>query len=126
MSAWFAVALGGALGSLGRYAAMSALGRWLGTEFPYGTLAVNVVGSFAMGLLMGLGALVRQPSAEVRAFLAVGVLGGFTTFSTFSSDVSVLMERGDLAAAAVYIGASVIASVGALFVGLWLVRTLAA
>lgn len=121
-----AVAAGGALGSVMRYLVAIALGQWLGPGFPWGTLAVNVAGSFAMGLLVEAGALVWQPAPELRALLAVGLLGGFTTFSTFSLDVAVLAERGDTAAAIAYMVVSVATSVAALFGGLHLVRALAA
>ena len=126
MTALLAVALGGAIGSVGRYLAGIAIGQWLGTALPYGTLAVNVLGGFLMGVVAGLGAFAWQPPAELRAFLATGILGGFTTFSTFSLEAGLMIERGDFAAAAVYILGSVVFSVGALFAGLWLVRTVAA
>ncbi len=117
-----AVAAGGALGAVLRYVTMSAVGHWLGAGFPWGTLLVNVAGSFAMGLLVELSALAWSPSPELRALLTVGVLGGFTTFSTFSLDVAYLVERQQALAAAVYAAASVALSVGALFMGLFLVR----
>lgn len=117
-----AVAVGGAAGSVGRYVVMSAVGQWLGSGFPWGTLLVNVLGSFIMGVLVELSALAWSPSPEIRALLVVGVLGGFTTFSTFSLDVGYLIERHQTAAAAVYAIASVALSVGALFLGLALMR----
>jgi len=117
-----AVAAGAALGAVGRYVAVGLVAQWLGHGFPYGTLAVNVVGSFAMGLIVELGALAWQPSPELRAFLAVGVLGAFTTFSTFSLDAVLLYQRGELAAAALYIAASVVLSIGAFFAALHLCR----
>lgn len=126
MSAWVAVALGGALGSVARHLAMAAVARWLGPAFPWGTLAVNVLGSFAMGAIVGLAEAAWRPSPELRAFLSVGVLGGFTTFSTFSLDAAALLERGEAGLAAAYVGASVLASVGALFAGLFMMRALAA
>jgi len=118
------VALGGAVGAVGRYLVMTAFGRWLGLGFPYGTLAVNVIGSFALGALVGLGALVWQPSAEARSFLVVGLLGAFTTFSTFSLDVVTLYERGAHMAAGSYVLLSILLSVAALFAGLDLARGL--
>ncbi|GAB4377636.1 MAG: hypothetical protein Kow00114_41940 [Kiloniellaceae bacterium] len=119
-----AVAAGGALGAVGRYLVVGQVAQWLGHGFPYGTLAVNVVGSFAMGLLVELGALAWQPSPELRAFIAVGFLGAFTTFSTFSMETVLLYERGALVACAAYIVASVVLSVGAFVAGLALVRGL--
>jgi len=110
-----AVALGGALGSLARYLTMIGAGYWLGAEFPWGTLAVNVVGSAVMGGVIEGSALRFTLSPEWRAFIAVGVLGGFTTFSAFSMDVAVLVERGQLASAGLYILGSVALSLAALF-----------
>jgi len=122
MKTILAVALGGAAGSVGRYLAVLAVGRWLGTDFPFGTLLVNVLGSFAMGVLAELGNAVWQPSPEMRSLLTVGVLGGFTTFSTFSLDAALLIKRGDMGLAAVYILASVLLAVGGLFAGLQATR----
>ncbi|WP_158044296.1 fluoride efflux transporter CrcB [Skermanella pratensis] len=117
-----AVAAGGAAGSAARFVVMSAIGHWLGTAFPYGTLVVNVAGSFVMGVLVELSALAWNPSPELKALLTVGVLGGFTTFSTFSLDAAILMQRGELAASAAYMVVSVLFSVGGLFAGLFLIR----
>ncbi|HSV28013.1 MAG TPA: fluoride efflux transporter CrcB [Candidatus Omnitrophota bacterium] len=116
------VAAGGALGSVARYLSMVALGAWAGTGFPWGTLFVNIVGSAVMGVLAELGALAWQPSPDLKVFLTVGILGGFTTFSTFSLDVALLVERHDWAVAALYMGLSVALSVGALFAAMAAVR----
>jgi CrcB protein len=116
------VAIGGALGSVARYLAMIGAGAWLGTSFPWGTLTVNVVGSAIMGLIIEGSALRWNIGPEWRAFLTVGILGGFTTFSTFSLDVAVLIERHELLSAALYIFVSVLASVGALFGVMYLLR----
>ena len=118
------VAAGGALGSAARYLVNVAAGRLLGPEFPWGTLAVNVAGSFVMGLLIALMALKMQVSQEVRAFLTTGVLGGFTTFSAFSLDFALLVERRETGLAALYVIASVGLSLAAIFAGLKLGRTL--
>jgi CrcB protein len=117
-----AVAAGGALGAVGRYAAVGLVAQWLGHGFPYGTLAVNVVGSFAMGLIVELGALAWQPSPELRAFLAVGLLGAFTTFSTFSLEAVLLYQRGEFLAAALYVAGSVVLSIAAFVAALHLCR----
>lgn len=120
---WLYVALGGAGGAVSRYAVMSVLGRWLGFGFPYGTLAVNVLGSFAMGVLVALLARYLPPAQnEIRALIAVGFLGAFTTFSTFSLDVVTLYERGQWGVALFYVGLSVVACVMALMAGLYLFR----
>ena len=118
-----AVAAGGAVGAVGRYLVVSAVGHIFGTGFPLGTIVVNVVGSFVLGALIEALALVWSPSPELRAMIVVGVLGAFTTFSTFSMDVVLLYERGALGQAALYIGASVVLSIGAFFLGLSLLRS---
>ncbi len=117
------VALGGALGSVARYLVNVASSRVFGMGFPWGTLTVNVVGGFAMGLLAALLAL-KGGSQEARVFLMTGVLGGFTTFSAFSLDAVALWERGAAGLAAGYVAASVALSIGALFGGLALGRAL--
>jgi CrcB protein len=122
MSQIVAVALGGAIGSVGRYLLAGWVGRQLGAEFPWGTLAVNVIGGLAMGLLIEVTAQSWSVSPAIRAFLAVGVLGGFTTFSAFSLETVALFERGEHAAALAYVAASVVLSVGAVWCGLRLAR----
>jgi CrcB protein len=122
MKLLLAIAAGGAIGAVGRHFVSAQVGHWLGHGFPYGTLAVNVVGSFAMGVLVEAIALAWGPSQEMRAFLTVGLLGAFTTFSTFSLDVVLLSERGAVLPALLYIAVSVILCVGALFLGLWAMR----
>ncbi|KAA1054503.1 fluoride efflux transporter CrcB [Azospirillum argentinense] len=119
-----AVAVGGAVGSMARYLLMTAVGQWLGTQFPFGTLIVNAVGCFTMGVLAELAALVWSPSPELRALLMVGVLGGFTTFSSFTLDVGLLVERNALPAAAGYILASMVLTIAGFFAGLAVVRSL--
>lgn len=126
MNGFLLVAAGGALGAMARYAVYLAAGALFGAGFPVGTLAVNIIGSFAMGALTETIALVWSTSPQMRLFLAVGVLGAFTTFSSFSLDVAVLYERGRFFACAAYIAASVVLSIGALFAGMWLFRRLLA
>lgn len=120
------VALGGAIGSVGRYYVAGAFERWLGLAigagFPYGTLAVNVIGSAILGLLVALLSAVFSTTPEIRLFLVVGVLGGFTTFSAFSLDVIALFERNEAGRALLYIALSVVLSAGALYLVLRLVR----
>lgn len=123
MKMLLAVAFGGALGAVLRYKTAGWIAHLMGHGFPWGTIVVNVIGSFAMGALVELGALKLNLSAEMRAFLAVGMLGAFTTFSTFSLDVAVLWERGAVMATGAYIAVSVALSILALFAGLALVRT---
>jgi CrcB protein len=118
------VAAGGALGSAARYLVNVAAGRLLGPEFPWGTLTVNIAGSFVMGLMIALMAMKMQVSQEVRAFITTGILGGFTTFSAFSLDFAVLVERREAGLAALYVIASVALSLAAIFAGLKLGRAL--
>ena len=95
MSMVLAVAAGGAVGAVARYLMMSGVAAWLGTAFPWGTLGVNVLGCGIMGVVAGALATAWAPAPELRAFLAIGVLGGFTTFSAFSFDVASLFERDE-------------------------------
>jgi fluoride exporter len=120
-----AIAIGGAVGSLARHYLSSGIYSVTGTAFPYGILMVNVLGGLIMGMVVELGALKLNYSLEMRAFLTTGILGGFTTFSTFSLDAALLIERGDWLGAALYMVGSVALSVLALFGGLWLVRCFA-
>ena len=113
--------LGGGAGAVLRHAVNGVALRLVGPAWPAGTFAVNVLGSFAMGLLVGW--LVRNnvPS-ELRLTLATGLLGGFTTFSAFSLDAVNLWQRGEIASAALYVGASVTLSLAASAAGLGLAR----
>lgn len=117
-----AIALGGAIGAVGRHYVSVAMTLLMGHGFPWGTVVVNIAGSFLMGALIETMALVWSPSVEMRALLTVGVLGAFTTFSTFSLDVATLYERGATLQLAVYVVASVALSILALFAGLRLMR----
>ena len=115
------VALGGAIGASMRYLASIWFVRMLGeTPFPVAILAVNVAGSFLMGLFVG--AATQRGLLHLSPFLATGILGGFTTFSAFSLEAVTLWERGDLAGAALYVALSVILSILALAAGLWIAR----
>lgn len=119
-----AIAAGGAIGAVGRhYVGVYAL-KWLGTAFPYGTLVVNVVGSFLMGVLVASMTVKWNVGNELRAFLTVGLLGGFTTFSAFSSDFATLMERGETVLAAGYVAVSVALALAGMFAGMSLMRLL--
>ena len=120
------IAAGGALGAVGRFVLMTHMGRWLGDGFPYGTLSVNVIGAFVLGMLVEFMALAWSPGEEVRAFLVVGVLGGFTTFSLFSMDAATLISRGDNLQASLYMGASVVFCVVGFYAGLAVFRQILA
>jgi CrcB protein len=101
------VALGGAMGSVARYLMVLGVGRWLGTSFPWGTLSVNLLGCFLMGLLTALFTGPLPVSSDTRIFFTTGLLGGFTTFSAFGLDASGLIDRGDSGAALMYLAGSV-------------------
>ena len=110
MSIYIAIALGGSLGAISRYWVSGATYSWLGVNFPYGTLMVNVAGSLVMGFLTVLLVHRFDVSDELRLGLLVGFLGSFTTFSAFSMDTVHWMENGELIKALVYVLASVVAS----------------
>ena len=116
------VAAGGALGAVGRHLVTAGATAWLGSGFPWGTLVVNVAGSFLLGVLVGLLSAAWTPPGDMRLFLATGFLGAFTTFSAFSLDVVSEFERGYNSLAILYIVASVVLSVLALLAGLRLMR----
>ncbi|HRN89423.1 fluoride efflux transporter CrcB [Hyphomicrobium sp.] len=116
------VFIGAGLGGLLRHIMNSAITGLTGAGFPYGILTINVLGSTAMGLLAGWLAFRGEAPAELRLFLATGLLGGFTTFSAFSMDTALLIERGETGLAAIYVGTSVALSVIGLFAGLWAMR----
>jgi len=118
------VALGGAIGAAARYLLVGAVARAF-PSFPGGTLAVNVVGSFLMGLL-AVALADRAGLARLSPLLLTGLLGGFTTFSAFALDAVALFERGRAGTAAAYAALSVAGSIGALVLGAWTARRLLA
>jgi CrcB protein len=121
-----AIAAGGALGSVARHLLSGRIALRFGSDFPWGIFTVNILGGFVMGLLVELLALRWSMSNEWRAFLTVGILGGFTTFSTFSLDAVLLIQRGEHGLAALYIIGSVAVSIGALFGAMMLARAVLA
>jgi fluoride exporter len=116
------VFFGGGLGSMLRHAAGRASLILLGPNFPYGTLAINVIGSFVMGLVAGWFALRGQADQSVRLFLTTGIIGGFTTYSTFSLDAALLWERGDVISTLLYVGGTLALGFIGIFGGLALMR----
>jgi fluoride exporter len=117
------VFLGAGIGGALRHGVNVGAARLFGLGFPYGTFIVNVAGSFAMGVLTGLFAYRAGVPQHVRLFLTTGILGGFTTFSAFSLDAALLIERHSYGLAAGYVVGSVAASLSALFFGLALFRS---
>ena len=116
------VALGGAVGAVGRYWISTQVGHLMGTAFPWGTLAVNILGCAIMGALVQLMAFVWSPPEELRALLTVGMMGALTTFSAFSIEIVLMMERGHWLTAALYIVLSVVLSVGAMLLAMAALR----
>ena len=123
MSMVFAVGVGGGLGALARYYIAGAI-QSATTVFPWGILVVNISGGLLMGLIVEASALKLNLPPDLRAFLTVGILGGYTTFSTFSLDSALLLQKGAYAQAALYVIGSVVLSILALFAGLWIVRAI--
>jgi CrcB protein len=122
----FLVMLGGAIGSAARYGVGRLGVALLGPAFPWGTLAVNIIGGFLMGLLGAALVRVGEEAEQARLLLGVGVLGGFTTFSSFSIETFAMIERGDVLTALGYVLASVIGAIGAVAIGMHLARAVTA
>ena len=123
---YWIVFLGAGIGGAMRHGVNVAALRLVGAGFPWGTLAINIAGSFAMGLVAEYFALKSGLPQQWRLFLATGVLGGFTTFSAFSLEVALLYERGELMSAGLYALGSVVLAVAGLFAGLYVIRALVA
>jgi CrcB protein len=119
---YFLVFIGGGIGSALRHGVNVFCARGFGTNFPWGTLTVNVTGSIVMGLLAGYFAFRGDAAQGWRLFLMTGILGGYTTFSAFSLDAIALYERGEIGHALAYVAASAAVSIFGLFAGLALIR----
>ncbi len=123
MQAVLLVGAGGAIGSMARYGMSVLVGRFWSGSFPLAILLINIIGSVLMGVFIGLLARFMPPMAnEIRLFIAVGVLGGFTTFSSFSLDTITLIERGELVQAIFYVALSVVVCLAGLYLGLLMSR----
>ena len=122
---WY-IALGSALGGVGRYLVGGLVQRGLASGLPTGTLVVNVTGSFLVGLFLRYALETPTLTPELRAFLTIGFCGGYTTFSTFSYETVALLEDGEWERAALYAGASLVLAVGATLLGLLAARGLIA
>jgi CrcB protein len=118
------IALGGAIGTVLRYLTSDAAARWLGLEFPYGTLIVNLVGSFLIGLIHQIGTASLILSDDVRLFLTTGVMGGLTTYSAFSYETIRLLEAGSWGAAALNVGVTTGSCLTLCFLGMAAARLL--
>ena len=116
------VFVGGGIGAALRHAVGRASLAYFGPGLPYGTLFVNVLGGFLMGVLAELFLVKGGGSQEFRLFLTTGVLGGFTTFSAFSLDAALMWQRSEYGALGSYVAASVVLSIAALFLGMAAVR----
>ena len=114
------VALGGAIGAAARYGVGVAVLRVAGPGFPVAVMGVNILGSFLMGAFVVFAA--NRGLSHMSPFVMTGLLGGFTTFSAFSLEAVTLWEKGDVGAAALYVGLSVAGSIFGLVVGLWVMR----
>ena len=119
------IALGGAIGAVLRHVLNIGIAKVAGSNFPWHTMLINISGSFVMGLLISLMALRWNVSNDLRAFLTTGILGGYTTFSAFSLDFAVLVERKAYALAGAYALGSVVVSLLAIFAGMALARAVA-
>lgn len=117
-----AIAAGGAIGAVLRHFLNSGAAHLFGTGFPWGIFIANILGSFIMGGLISWFALSFDPPQAVKAFLTVGLLGAFTTFSAFSLDTVTLFERGEVIAATLYAGGSVVLAIGGLVAGMSVMR----
>ncbi|KRA99702.1 hypothetical protein ASD83_04130 [Devosia sp. Root685] len=123
MYGFLLVGAGGALGAMARYGFSSIIGRLWPMGFPLATLLINIIGSIAMGLFVGFMAkFLPAHQHELRLFVAIGIFGGFTTFSSFSLDTIVLIERGELFAAITYVALSVVVCLIGLYLGLLITR----
>jgi CrcB protein len=123
MGVVLAVGAGGGLGALARY----YIAGWVqpaGAQFPWGIFIVNITGGLLMGMIVEASALKLNLSPELRSFLTVGILGGYTTFSTFSLDSALMLQKGQYGLAAAYVVGSAVLSILALFAGLWMIRAI--
>ena len=122
MRAYVLVFVGGGMGAALRHGINVAFARWFGTSFPFHTLFENVSGSTVMGLLVSYFIMTGGSSQSLRLFLTTGILGGYTTFSAFSLDTVLLIERHQYGLASIYVAASVLVSIAGLALGVGLVR----
>lgn len=122
MPAWILIFLGGGAGAVCRFGLNNVVGRIMGVAFPYGTLVINLLGALLIGMIVEFMALKLNAPATLRFLLVTGFLGGFTTFSTFSLEAALMLEKGAWGQLATYIAASVLGTIALVLLGAWLVR----
>ncbi|MBP7253395.1 MAG: fluoride efflux transporter CrcB [Alphaproteobacteria bacterium] len=122
MQALLFIFLGGGTGAVCRYATSLLAGRWLGAGFPYGTLIINLIGAFLIGLIVELLALKFSANPQLKLLLVTGFLGGYTTFSAFSLETALMLQRGDYALGLIYVLVSVLGTVALVFTATALAR----
>ncbi|MGB4100431.1 MAG: fluoride efflux transporter CrcB [Alphaproteobacteria bacterium] len=122
MPGLFLIFLGGGTGAVCRFALNNLVGRVIGTEFPFGTLIVNLLGALLIGGIVETMAMKLSAPGEIRLLLVTGFLGGFTTFSAFSLEAAHMFERGDFLHLTCYVAASVIGTIALVFLGSWMIR----
>lgn len=122
MKVILAIAIGGAIGAVARYQVGQFFIRFVGGQFPYNTLFVNALGCLLMGVFYELLTTKLNVSSEWRSFILVGILGAFTTFSTFALEIFILIERGNFLSASMYVFSSVALSLIGLFLGLYVMK----
>lgn len=114
------VFLGGGAGAVARYGSGLLAARWLGATWPYGTLGVNLIGAFLIGLIVQLLGLKFSAPEPLRLLLVTGFLGGYTTFSAFALETTAMLQRGEVALAALYAALSVLGTLALVLLGQWL------
>ena len=124
MKVLLAVAIGGAIGAIARFQLSQSLIKSFSGDFIYNIMVANIVGCFLMGVCYEFMSLKMNVGVEWRAFFMVGILGAFTTFSSFALDVFILVERGNFLNASMYILSSVVFSIVGLFIGIYIMRTI--
>jgi CrcB protein len=122
MQVILAIAFGGALGAVLRYLLNNSIEFWFGSAFPYGILFINILGCFLMGVFVSLFANFWEPGQPLKMFFTVGLLGAFTTFSAFSLDTFLLIEKGAFLEAGLYIFMSVFFTIASLMAGMFLIK----
>ena len=117
------IGLGGFIGTIARYLLSKLINSSFSTPFPYGTLAVNIIGSILIGLLYGYFESKNIINSELKLFLTVGICGGFTTFSTFAHENFILLRDGNILLFAIYTTLSITLGIAAILLGYWLIKT---